>query len=151
MDFFFFTKFAQKGYFRSETEKSNLCVRPWSLLTTLNFSAGADRHSAILMSLLLLVVETIIRLMQFQFKSCILGDASLFTLLIFSNFIKSLIKRDLIFNLLIEIWSVFCFCCFSCFSLFFQNITRQFILNKFKITSLSQFHAHLKAIFAVKN
>ena len=35
----FLTKFAQKGYFHSKTEKSYLCVCPWSLLTILNFSA----------------------------------------------------------------------------------------------------------------
>ena len=38
--FFFLTKFARKGYFRSKTEKLRLCVRPWSLFTILNFSAG---------------------------------------------------------------------------------------------------------------
>ena len=35
----FWTKFAQESYFRSKAEKSNFCVRPWSLLTILNFSA----------------------------------------------------------------------------------------------------------------
>ena len=34
----FWTKFAQKGYFGSKTEKSHFCLRPWSLLTILNFS-----------------------------------------------------------------------------------------------------------------
>ena len=32
-------KFSQTGYFRSKTEKSHFCVRPWLLLTILNFSA----------------------------------------------------------------------------------------------------------------
>ena len=67
------------------------------------FYMGSDRHNGILMSLLLLVVETVIRLMHFQFKPRIQGDASLFTLIIFINFIKSLINRDLIFNQLTEI------------------------------------------------
>ena len=35
----FWTKFVQKGYFRSEAEKSHLCLPPWSLFTILNFSA----------------------------------------------------------------------------------------------------------------
>ena len=33
------TKFSQKGYFRSEMKKLNLCVRSWSLRAILNFSA----------------------------------------------------------------------------------------------------------------
>ena len=32
-------KFAQNWYFRFKTEKSHFCVRPWSLLTILSFSA----------------------------------------------------------------------------------------------------------------
>ena len=34
----FWTKFRQKGYFRSNTEKPHFCECPWSLLTILNFS-----------------------------------------------------------------------------------------------------------------
>ena len=45
---------------KSGMQKSHFCLRPWSLLTILNFSEWqADRHNNILMSLLLLVVETI--------------------------------------------------------------------------------------------
>ena len=40
-----------------ETEKLQLCVRPWTLLTMLNFSD--DRQNGISMSFLLLVAETI--------------------------------------------------------------------------------------------
>ena len=40
-------------------QQSHFAVRPWSLLTILNFfRTGADRHNGILMSLLLLVAET---------------------------------------------------------------------------------------------
>ena len=35
----FWTKFSQKGHFLLETEKSQMSVRPWSLLSILNFSA----------------------------------------------------------------------------------------------------------------
>ena len=58
---FFWTKFAQKGYFQSkETRKSHLRVRPWSLLTILNFFRKEPyKHNGVLMSLLLLVKETI--------------------------------------------------------------------------------------------
>ena len=52
--FISWTRFAQKGYFLSETEKLHLRVRPWWLLR-------ADRHNSILMSLLLLVAETNVR------------------------------------------------------------------------------------------
>ena len=38
--YFFFTKFAQKGYFWTKTEKSHLRVHPWLLLTILNFPRG---------------------------------------------------------------------------------------------------------------
>ena len=59
----FWTKFAQKGYFRSEREKLLLCLRPWLLLTVWVtyclklFRTGANRYNGILMSLL--VTETI--------------------------------------------------------------------------------------------
>ena len=54
----FFTKLAPKKNFRLKTENSHLWVRPWSLITILN--TGADWHNGILLSLLLLVAETII-------------------------------------------------------------------------------------------
>ena len=44
---FFFTKFVQKGYFRLKTEKSHLRVRPWSLLTILNFSARKSADTTV--------------------------------------------------------------------------------------------------------
>ena len=53
----FRTKFFQKGSFRSKTEKSHLCMCPWLLLAILNFSTWYN--NGILMSLLLLVAETI--------------------------------------------------------------------------------------------
>ena len=43
----FWVKFAQKGYFWSKTEKSQLCVRPWSLLTMLNFSARGPTDTTV--------------------------------------------------------------------------------------------------------
>ena len=50
----FSTKFAQKGNFRSKTEKIALVVTYYIKL----FRRGANRHNGILMFLLLLVVET---------------------------------------------------------------------------------------------
>ena len=47
------TKFSQKGYFRSKREKFHLCVCPWPLL-----SARAPTDNSILMSLFLLAAET---------------------------------------------------------------------------------------------
>ena len=44
---FFSTKFSKKGYFRSKTEKSHLYVRPWSLLTILNFSARRPTNAMV--------------------------------------------------------------------------------------------------------
>ena len=55
----FLTKLAQKRNFQLKTEKSHLCVHPWSLLTRLNFSARGPADTGILMSLLLLVAETV--------------------------------------------------------------------------------------------
>ena len=49
----YWTKFAQKGYLRSKTEKLLFSVRPWSLFTIISFSTWG-----ILMSLFLLVAET---------------------------------------------------------------------------------------------
>ena len=45
----------------SETQKSHLYVPPWSVVTYYNkiFRTGADRHNSILISLFLLVAETI--------------------------------------------------------------------------------------------
>ena len=40
----FWTKFVQKGYFWCKTEKLHFCVRSWSLLTTLNFSAWESTY-----------------------------------------------------------------------------------------------------------
>ena len=67
---FFFTKLAPKKNFRSKTENSHLCVRPWSLITILN--TGADWHNGILSSLLRLVAETIIFWWFFWWRVC--GD-----------------------------------------------------------------------------
>ena len=48
-------KFARKGFFRPKTDKSIFYMRPWLLLTILNFffRTVTDRHNVILMSLLL--------------------------------------------------------------------------------------------------
>ena len=43
----FLTKFAKKGYFRSETETSHLCVRSWSLLTILFFSTRGPADTTV--------------------------------------------------------------------------------------------------------
>ena len=58
----FWTKCAQKGYFWSKTQNRTFaCVHPWLLLIMLNFSArGLTETTVILMSLLLLVTETIV-------------------------------------------------------------------------------------------
>ena len=53
--FIFWIKLA--GYFRSGTEKSHFYVRPWALLI-LNSSARVPTDNGILMSLILLVAET---------------------------------------------------------------------------------------------
>ena len=43
----------------TEMQKLHFCVRPWLLLTIFKlFRRGADRHNSILMSLHLLVAET---------------------------------------------------------------------------------------------
>ena len=58
---FFLTKFAHKGNFRSKTGKWLSCVRSWLLLTILNFSIQRPTDTTVfLMFLLLLVPETII-------------------------------------------------------------------------------------------
>ena len=44
---------------QTELQKSPFCVRPWSLLTILNFSERGPTDNSIVMSLLLLVPETI--------------------------------------------------------------------------------------------
>ena len=44
----FGTKFAQKGFFQSKTEKSHFYVRPWSLLNILNFSARGPTDTTVL-------------------------------------------------------------------------------------------------------
>ena len=56
----FWTKFAQKGYFRSKAENPHFCVRPWSLVIyyVKFFRTGADIHNGILTSLLVQVAET---------------------------------------------------------------------------------------------
>ena len=67
----FWTNLPEKGYFQPRTEKSHLCARPWSLLTILNFKLFhtiADRHNIILMSLLLLVSETISKVKSMEKK-----------------------------------------------------------------------------------
>ena len=43
----FWTKFAQKGELWSETEKSHLCVHPWSLLTTLPEKKSRHKISSV--------------------------------------------------------------------------------------------------------
>ena len=43
----FLTKFVQKEYFRLKTEESHLGVRPWSLLTILNFSARGPTDTTV--------------------------------------------------------------------------------------------------------
>ena len=43
----FWTKFIEKGFFRSEGEKSPLCVRPWLLLTMLNFCARGPTDTTV--------------------------------------------------------------------------------------------------------
>ena len=53
------TKFAEKGYFRSKTKKLYFHVCSWSLHSTLNFFAlGLTNITLFLMSLLLLAAET---------------------------------------------------------------------------------------------
>ena len=54
----FWTKFTQKGCFRSKTEKSHFCMIVTYCIKL--FQTAADRRNSILMSLLLLVAETII-------------------------------------------------------------------------------------------
>ena len=67
------TKFAQKSYFRSKTEKLDFRVRPCSLLNYIKLSrTGADRHNGVLMSLLLLVAETIIVILRAELKASVL-------------------------------------------------------------------------------
>ena len=55
------TKFAQKGYFWSKTKNLHFRVRTSMVVTYYIklFRTGAERHNSILMSLLLLVTETI--------------------------------------------------------------------------------------------
>ena len=65
-NFDFWRKPDEKGYFRSKKEKSQFCVRPCSLLTTLNFSARRPTDNSILMSLLLFLTETIKSANQFE-------------------------------------------------------------------------------------
>ena len=44
---FVLTNYPQKGHFQSKTEKSHLSVRPWLLLTILNFSARRPTDTAV--------------------------------------------------------------------------------------------------------